>query len=106
MALFFNRVLTCLKVLIQQRAQKIGHESLANNFDLKTIRALTESSANLDACNLLNLDLDETFSNMAIEQLSSYICSDKRKKMMEMFFEDLSPNGKQRASSYSSRSKF
>nr|XP_009786572.1 PREDICTED: uncharacterized protein LOC104234667 isoform X2 [Nicotiana sylvestris] len=89
MALFFNRVLTCLKVLIQQRAQKIGHESLANNFDLKTIRAL-----------------NETFSNMGIEQLSSYICSDKRKKMMEMFFEELSPNGKQRASSYSSRSKF
>lgn len=31
-----------LKVLIQQRAQKIGHESLANNFDLKTIRALSK----------------------------------------------------------------
>ncbi|KAG5628694.1 hypothetical protein H5410_000411 [Solanum commersonii] len=31
-----------LKVLIQQRAKKIGHKSLANKFDLKTLRALSE----------------------------------------------------------------
>ncbi|XP_075079078.1 uncharacterized protein LOC107771357 isoform X3 [Nicotiana tabacum] len=113
-----------LKVLIQQRAKKIGHESLANKFDLKTLRALSfilmenlkgklkdlscipgtdESSANLGACNLLNYDLDKTFANMEIEQLSSYICSDKRKRIMEMFSEDTSPNRKQRANSDSSR---
>ncbi|XP_075079077.1 uncharacterized protein LOC107771357 isoform X2 [Nicotiana tabacum] len=125
-----------LKVLIQQRAKKIGHESLANKFDLKTLRALKglsetaslllrgfilmenlkgklkdlscipgtdESSANLGACNLLNYDLDKTFANMEIEQLSSYICSDKRKRIMEMFSEDTSPNRKQRANSDSSR---
>ncbi|XP_019250157.1 PREDICTED: uncharacterized protein LOC109229238 isoform X1 [Nicotiana attenuata] len=90
-----------LKVLIQQRAKKIGHESLANKFDLKTLRALSfilmeklkdlscipgtdESSANLGACNLLNYDLDKTFANMEVEQLSSYICSDKRKRIIEM----------------------
>ncbi|XP_019250159.1 PREDICTED: uncharacterized protein LOC109229238 isoform X3 [Nicotiana attenuata] len=73
-----------LKVLIQQRAKKIGHESLANKFDLKTLRALNESSANLGACNLLNYDLDKTFANMEVEQLSSYICSDKRKRIIEM----------------------
>nr|XP_018624762.1 uncharacterized protein LOC104091548 isoform X1 [Nicotiana tomentosiformis] len=114
-----------LKVLIHQRAKKIGHESLANKFDLKTLRAFIEglseraslpqgrgfilmenlkgklkdlscipgtdeSSANLGACNLLNYDLDKTFANMEVEQLSSYICSDKRKRIMEMFFEDIS----------------
>ncbi|XP_009595210.1 uncharacterized protein [Nicotiana tomentosiformis] len=100
-----------LKVLIHQRAKKIGHESLANKFDLKTLRAFSfilmenlkgklkdlscipgtdESSANLGACNLLNYDLDKTFANMEVEQLSSYICSDKRKRIMEMFFEDIS----------------
>ncbi|XP_060196523.1 uncharacterized protein LOC132625911 [Lycium barbarum] len=111
-----------LKVLIQQRAKKIRHESLANKFDLKTLRALSfilmenlkgklkdlpgtaESSANLDTCNLLNYDLDKTFANMGVEQLSSYICNDKRKRVMEMFFEDMSPNRKQRANSDSSRS--
>ncbi|OIT00801.1 PREDICTED: uncharacterized protein LOC109229238 isoform X2 [Nicotiana attenuata] len=109
-----------LKVLIQQRAKKIGHESLANKFDLKTLRALSfilmeklkdlscipgtdESSANLGACNLLNYDLDKTFANMEVEQLSSYICSDKRKRIIEMFSEDTSPNRKQRANSDSSR---
>ncbi|XP_055801014.1 uncharacterized protein LOC129870306 [Solanum dulcamara] len=114
-----------LKVLIQQRAKKIGHKSLANKFDLKTLRALSfilmenlngklkdlsgtpgtaESSSTLDACNLLNYGLDKTFANMGVEQLSSYICNDKRKRIMEMFFEDMSPNRKQRVNSDNSRS--
>ncbi|CAN4089627.1 unnamed protein product [Withania somnifera] len=107
-----------LKVLIQQRTKKIGHESLASKFDLKTLRALSfmlmenlkgklkdvsstrgtaESSSALDACNLLNYDLDKTFANMGVEQLSSYICNDKRKRIMDMFSEDMSPNRKQRS---------
>lgn len=52
--------------------------------DLSCIPGADESSANLGACNLLNYDLDKTFANMEIEQLSSYICSDKRKRIMEM----------------------
>ncbi|CAN4113967.1 unnamed protein product [Withania somnifera] len=81
-----------LKVLIQQCAKKIGHESLANKFDLKSLRTLNvcshlvqpSSHLTLDACNLLNYDLDKTFANMGLEQLSSYICNDKRKKIMKM----------------------
>lgn len=47
------------------------------------LKDLAESSSTLDACNLLNHDLDKTFTNMGIEQLSSYICNDKRKRIIE-----------------------
>ncbi|KAM3266321.1 hypothetical protein P3L10_003315 [Capsicum annuum] len=115
-----------LKVLIQQRAKKIGRESLANKFDLKTLRSLSfilmenlkgklkdlsgtpgtaESSSTLDACNLSNCDLDKTFANMGVEELSSYFCNDKRKRVMDMLSEDMYPNRKQRANSGSSSSR-
>lgn len=51
--------------------------------DLSGTPSTAESSSTLDACNLLNHDLDKTFTNMGIEQLSSYICNDKRKRIIE-----------------------
>lgn len=52
--------------------------------DLSGTPGAAESSSTLDACNLLNYGLDKTFANMGVEQLSSYICNDKRKRIMEM----------------------
>lgn len=52
--------------------------------DLSGTPGTAESSSTLDACNLSNCDLDKTFANMGVEELSSYFCNDKRKRVMDM----------------------
>ncbi|XP_019155547.1 PREDICTED: uncharacterized protein LOC109152360 [Ipomoea nil] len=112
--------LISLKVLIIQHAKKIGNEALAKKFDLKFLRALSfilmnklngqlkdisttlsssGSSLPLDDCNLLKFDLDESFDSLSIEELSAYVCSDKRKRIKSMLFEDIPPSQKQRTES-------
>ncbi|KAF3623260.1 hypothetical protein FXO37_31961 [Capsicum annuum] len=53
--------------------------------DLSGTPGTAESSSTLDACNLSNCDLDKTFANMGVEELSSYFCNDKRKRVMDIF---------------------
>ncbi|KAL2455475.1 uncharacterized protein Fot_57494 [Forsythia ovata] len=98
-----------LKTLIHQRAKKIGHESLVKKFDLRTLRALGfVLMENLKGqlkdllatsgfeCNLLNHNLNGSFSSMTIEDLIPYICSDRRKRIADMYFQDTPPNQKQK----------
>ncbi|KAL2460015.1 Spc97/Spc98 family of spindle pole body (SBP) component [Abeliophyllum distichum] len=98
-----------LKTLIHQRAKKIGHEALVKKFDLRTLRALgfvlmenlkgqlkDLSATSGFECNLLNHNLNGSFSSMTIEDLIPYICSDRRKRIADMFFQDTPPNQKQK----------
>ncbi|CAA3022479.1 uncharacterized protein LOC111400869 isoform X1 [Olea europaea subsp. europaea] len=98
-----------LKTLIHQRAKKIGHEALVKKFDLQTLRALSfvlmenlkgelkELSATSGIeCNLLSHNLDGSFSSMKIEELIPFICSDRRKRISDMFSQDMPPCQKQK----------
>ncbi|KAM7271260.1 hypothetical protein ACFE04_030474 [Oxalis oulophora] len=98
-------MLMSLKKLVLQHAKVIGHEELANKFDLKMLRAiglilmenvkqktadaslihsLSKSATRLEKCNLLNTDLQE---NMDIKEIMTCLGTDskrrRRKRMKE-----------------------
>ncbi|KAM7524660.1 hypothetical protein LguiA_014562 [Lonicera macranthoides] len=106
-----------LKTLVVNRAKKINHEALSKKFDLKMLRALgfvlmedlkgqlkdssvipdlTESFACLDECNLLKFNLDNDFGTMSIEELWAYIGTGRRKRIAEIFSEEMAPKQKKR----------
>ncbi|CAI9774512.1 unnamed protein product [Fraxinus pennsylvanica] len=100
--------LTGLKTLIHQRAKKIGHEALVKKFDLRTLRALSFalmenlkgelkdlSATSGFKCNLLSYNLNG-ISSLTIEELIPFICSDKRKRISDMFSQDMPPSQKQK----------
>lgn len=110
-------MLISLKMVVIQRARRIKHEALSTKFDLKMLRvlgfvvmeylkgqlkdfsaipALAESSASLDGCNLLKHTIDGSFGTMSIEELWVYIGTDKRKRIAELFGDDLVPKQKKR----------
>lgn len=88
--------LISIKMLVLQRAKVIGHEDLAEKFDLKTLRALgfilmehlkgqlsvssvpdqSQFSA-LNGSNLLDSSLEKILS---IDDIMASICSERRKK--------------------------
>ncbi|KAA0055731.1 hypothetical protein E6C27_scaffold181G001160 [Cucumis melo var. makuwa] len=89
-------LLISIKMLVLQRAKAIGHENLAEKFDLKTLRAIgfvlmehlkgelrtsdvsdLSQSATLNACNLLDSNVEKILS---IDEIMASICSDRRKK--------------------------
>ncbi|KAM3701012.1 hypothetical protein ACB098_05G140000 [Castanea mollissima] len=82
-------MLISLKMLVLQRAKVIGHESLAQKFDLKMLRAMGfilmeylkgkvkdlslvsgENAEFIDCCNLLKFSVEEIMSN---EEIKAYI---------------------------------
>ncbi|KAL6282842.1 hypothetical protein ACE6H2_013771 [Prunus campanulata] len=86
-------MLISLKSIVLQRARMIGHEELANNFDLKMLRALAfvlmecirdkvkdltlvESAAFMESCNLLKYNLGDI---MSLEEIRACIGIDSRK---------------------------
>lgn len=98
-------IVISLKQLAMRRAKVIGHESLAAKFDLKMLRALSFilmehlkgelklSSAIselikcpnlLDKCKLLGSKVDESFSNMSIEELCAYLGPSKRQRIEKL----------------------
>ncbi|XP_022156102.1 uncharacterized protein LOC111023068 [Momordica charantia] len=89
-------MLISIKMLVLQRAKMIGHEALAEKFDLKTLRAIgfalmehlkgqlrasdvpdQSQSAALNGCNLLDCSLEKILS---IDEIMASVCSDRRKK--------------------------
>lgn len=88
--------LISIKMLVLQRAKVIGHEDLAEKFDLKTLRAIgfilmehlkgqlsvsgvpdqSQFSA-LNGSNLLDSSLEKVLS---IDDIMASICSERRKK--------------------------
>lgn len=88
--------LISIKMLVLQRAKVIGHEDLAEKFDLKTLRAIgfilmehlkgqlslsdvpdqSQFSA-LNGSNLLDSSLEKILS---IDDIMASICSERRKK--------------------------
>ncbi|GLU14090.1 hypothetical protein SLE2022_306790 [Rubroshorea leprosula] len=81
-----------LKMLVIQRVRVIVHDELAENFDLKMLRALgfilmdisqervkdfslkpglAESGSFMDGCNLLKCKLDNI---MSIEEIKTFVC--------------------------------
>ncbi|KAL6499644.1 hypothetical protein OROGR_027554 [Orobanche gracilis] len=98
-----------LKNMMNMRAKKIGHEVLAKKFDLRMLRALcfifmehlkgqlkdVPVASGFD-CNLLKQNVADSFSSMTIEDLDPYICSDQRKRIADMFSEDMHPSRKQK----------
>ncbi|KAL3620381.1 hypothetical protein CASFOL_035293 [Castilleja foliolosa] len=98
-----------LKTMVRMRAQKIGHEFLAAYLDLRMLRELSfifmehlkgklkdvPAASGFD-CNLLKQNVTDSFSSMTIEDLNPFICSDKRKRMADMFFGDMPTSQKQK----------
>ncbi|KAE8650857.1 uncharacterized protein LOC101210446 [Cucumis sativus] len=88
-------LLISIKMLVLQRAKAIGHENLAEKFDLRTLRAIgfvlmehlkgklrtsdvsDLSQSTFNACNLLDSNLEKILS---IDEIMASICSDRRKK--------------------------
>ncbi|XP_008460383.2 uncharacterized protein LOC103499220 [Cucumis melo] len=88
-------LLISIKMLVLQRAKAIGHENLAEKFDLKTLRTIgfvlmehlkgelrtsdvTDlSQSALNACNLLDSNLEKS---LPIDEIMTSICLDRRKK--------------------------
>ncbi|KGN53863.2 hypothetical protein Csa_019174 [Cucumis sativus] len=88
-------LLISIKMLVLQRAKAVGHENLAEKFDLKMQRAIgfvlmehlkgelrtsdvsDLSQSALNACNLLDSNLEKILS---IDEIMASICSDRRKK--------------------------
>lgn len=100
-------LLISLKEMAIRRASFIGHESLANNFDLKMLRGLSfvlmqvlkeklgdipqmaESIAGcVDRLNVVRHEISEEFREMSAEELMAYIGSDKKKRISELFGDD------------------
>ncbi|XP_044495680.1 uncharacterized protein LOC123218326 [Mangifera indica] len=99
-------MLISLKLLVLQRAKIIGHEELAEKFDLKMLRALglilmeyskrkfknlslipgsAEPSSYIDGCNLLKLNHSDI---MSIEELASCINIDSRRRPPKRLHEE------------------
>ncbi|CAH9094356.1 unnamed protein product [Cuscuta epithymum] len=107
--------LMSLKVMLLRRAKQMGSKALAKKFDLKFLRALgfifinklkghlqssigSSSSSSLDNCKLLKFDIDTCFKNLSIQELDTYICTEKRKRsVLSMLLEDMPPGQKQRS---------
>ncbi|KAM7262662.1 hypothetical protein ACFE04_000345 [Oxalis oulophora] len=105
-------MLMSLKKLVLQHAKVIGHEELANKFDLKMLRAiglilmenvkqktadasslinsLSKSATRLEKCNLLNTNLQE---NMDIKEIMTCLGTDskrrRRKRCLKGYIEDI-----------------
>ncbi|KAJ9706280.1 hypothetical protein PVL29_001686 [Vitis rotundifolia] len=105
-------MLISLKMMVLQRAKVIGHEDLAEKFDLKMLRALgfilmeylrgqvkdlsaIPGLAGLDKflneCNLLKCSLKDTTST---EELKACICSNSKRRTAERSSKELAPNPK------------
>ncbi|KAL8500583.1 hypothetical protein ACS0TY_020241 [Phlomoides rotata] len=99
-----------IKNMVNLRAKKIGHDPLAKKFDLKMLRALSFSfmahlkeqlkdlpvTSGFASSYLSKQNLSSSFASMAIEDLYPYICSDQRKRITDMFSEDMPPTQKQK----------
>ncbi|XP_051120722.1 uncharacterized protein LOC127244293 [Andrographis paniculata] len=94
-----------LKTMMNMRAKQIGHEYLAKKFDLKMLRALSfifmehlkgllkDVPAAADFhCNLLKESPSDSFSSMTVEDLYPYIHSDQKKRIADMFLQDMPPS--------------
>ncbi|XP_035545367.1 uncharacterized protein LOC109004735 isoform X2 [Juglans regia] len=90
-------MLISLKIMLIQRAKVIGHESLAENFDLKILRALgfilmeylkgkgkdlslgpDDPAAFMDHCKLLKCNVEEIVS---LEELKALIGPDSKNRL-------------------------
>ncbi|CAH9130894.1 unnamed protein product [Cuscuta epithymum] len=110
--------LISLKVMILRGAKKIGSQAIGKNFDLKYLRALSfilmnklkghlevmpgsigPLSSSLDNCKLLKFDIDPSFEDLSIEELDTYICSEKRNRVFSVLFGDMPPSQKPRTES-------
>ncbi|KAI3498295.1 hypothetical protein L1887_34067 [Cichorium endivia] len=108
-------LLISLKEMAIRRASFIGHESLANNFDLKMLRGLSfvlmqvlkeklgdipqmaESVAGcVDRLNVVRHDISEEFREMGAEELMAYIGSDRKKRISELFGDDFVSGNKKK----------
>ncbi|EYU35926.1 hypothetical protein ABFS83_14G220600 [Erythranthe nasuta] len=102
-----------LKHMANMRAQKIGHESLAKNFNLRMLRELSfifmehlkgqlkdVQEASAFDCNLSKQNVSASFASMTVEDLYPYICSDQNKRIAEMFFEDMPPSQKKKTNNW------
>ncbi|XP_073050000.1 uncharacterized protein [Primulina eburnea] len=98
-----------LKNLVHLRAKKIGHEDLSEKFDLQMLRTLSfYFMENLEGrlkdllgptgfgSNILNHNISDDFGSMTIEELYPFISYDKRKRIADMFPQDMSANQKQK----------
>ncbi|XP_075506388.1 uncharacterized protein LOC142543177 isoform X1 [Primulina tabacum] len=98
-----------LKNLVHLRAKKISHEDLAEKFDLTMLRTLSfYFMENLEGrlkdllgltgfgSNILNHNISDDFGSMTIEELYPFISYDKRKRIADMFPQDMSANQKQK----------
>ncbi|KAL7603175.1 hypothetical protein Lser_V15G15813 [Lactuca serriola] len=94
-------LLVSLKEMAIQRASFIGHESLANNFDLKKLRDLSfllmqvqkqQLKESVHGCverlNVARQEISEEFREMSAEELMAFIGSDRKKKISELFGDD------------------
>ncbi|CAI9279159.1 unnamed protein product [Lactuca saligna] len=92
-----------------QRASFIGHESLANNFDLKKLRDLSfllmqvpkqQLKESVDGCverlNVARQEISEEFREMGAEELMGFIGSDRKKKISELFGDDFLTGNKKK----------
>ncbi|KAL3850154.1 hypothetical protein ACJIZ3_012036 [Penstemon smallii] len=101
-----------LKNLVRLRAKKVGHEDLSKIFDLKMLRELSvifmkdlkerlkdiPVTSGFD-CNLLHEKPGSSFCNMTVEDLYPYICADQRKRVADMFLQDMPPTQKHKTGS-------
>ncbi|KAL8538005.1 hypothetical protein ACS0TY_000092 [Phlomoides rotata] len=93
-----------LKSMVKLRAEKIGHEDLGKKFDLKMLRAFffsfmehLKEASGIPSCSL-NQNLSGNFDSTKIEDLYPYFCSDQRKRITDMFSDDMPPAHKQKTS--------
>jgi len=101
-------MLISLKMLLLQRAKIIGHGNLAENFDLKMLRALgfilmeclkekvkdlslapDGGAVFMDCCNLLKCNVEEI---MSIEELKACIGSNSKKRLAKRQHKGVAPN--------------
>ncbi|CAH1416365.1 unnamed protein product [Lactuca virosa] len=104
-----------------QRASFIGHESLANNFDLKKLRDLSfllmqvqkqqlceipQVKESVHGCverlNVARQEISEEFREMSAEELMAFIGSDRKKKISELFGDDFLTGKKKKTKRFGS----
>ncbi|KAL3529997.1 hypothetical protein ACH5RR_009319 [Cinchona calisaya] len=111
-------MLIMLKMMVLRRAKKIGHVSLAKEFDLKVLRRLcftmmehlkeelkdlsarpdsVDVSKLLDKSNLSKPHVNDSFASKSYEELWECICPENKKRILELFSEDTTPLKKGRA---------
>ncbi|CAI9097397.1 OLC1v1033812C7 [Oldenlandia corymbosa var. corymbosa] len=110
-------MLIWMKRMVLHRAEIIGHKSLAQEFDLRTLRSLSltmmkhlmdhlrdlrvhpsyaEAMRGLGGSNLSRSHVNSDFSSMSPEELWAYICPEKKKRIAEMLAEDKAPRQKRK----------